>query len=104
MKLIDKGRRNFLGFVKKKFKINKEKCSQDENFNQNKEKYENLLEKINKLLKFEPDNATALNNRGIVYYNMGKYCESLADLTKSLEIEPNDIITLTSRGKIYLMM
>src|SRR4051812_25195005 len=52
----------------------------------------------------KPVDITALNNRGIFHYMIGRYNESLSDLIESLEIEPNNATTLSYRGRTYYMM
>src|SRR5438874_663745 len=69
-------------------------------------KYKETLANLNKLLKIEPNNASTLKDRGLIYCMMRKYKESLDDLNKSLEIEQqqNNSITLEYRGLTYYRM
>ena len=56
---------------------------------------ENIL-----LFEIDPDNTTALSNRGLTYQKMGRYEESLADLNRSLVINPNNILALINHLQI----
>ncbi|CAG8758303.1 2246_t:CDS:2 [Cetraspora pellucida] len=67
-------------------------------------RYVESLEDLNKSLEFNPHNAIALNNRGLIYQVMGRYAESLKDLDKSLEIGPNNATRLNNRGQTYYLM
>ncbi|RIB13112.1 hypothetical protein C2G38_2198718 [Gigaspora rosea] len=56
---------------------------------------------LKKLLDIEPNNSTALSDRGLIYYLIGKYEESLVDLNKSLRVKPDNLVTLGIRGLVY---
>ncbi|CAG8831662.1 12066_t:CDS:1, partial [Cetraspora pellucida] len=50
---------------------------------------------LNKSLKVQPYNPTALTFRGFIYLNQSKYDESLEDLNKSLKVQPYNPTALT---------
>ncbi|MFC2066651.1 tetratricopeptide repeat protein [Chloroflexota bacterium] len=65
------------------------------------EQYEEAKEAYNRILKLTPNNADALNNRGVVYAELERYDDALADYNRSLELRPNDAGALNNRGAAY---
>ena len=59
-------------------------------------------ETYDKILKNDPDNQLARNNRAILYYEKGKYRDALRDLNTNLEKNENDTVALTTRSYIYM--
>jgi len=53
---------------------------------------------LDKILSLNPNDATALNNRGVLYEEFKRYEEALADFSRSLELSPDDPATLNNRG------
>jgi tetratricopeptide (TPR) repeat protein len=45
-------------------------------------------------LAIRPNDTTALDNKGLALYSLGKYNEAISSYDKALAIEPNDTIVL----------
>jgi len=59
------------------------------------------IEAFSKVLKADPKNAEAHNNRGIAWYRIGEYDRALDDYNKALEIDPRSAEILSNRGIIW---
>ncbi|MEZ5043351.1 MAG: tetratricopeptide repeat protein [Saprospiraceae bacterium] len=57
-----------------------------------------------RILRDDPDNQLALNNRALIYYEKGKYAAALRDLNTNLEKNENDTTALTARSYIYMRL
>jgi serine/threonine protein kinase/Flp pilus assembly protein TadD len=65
------------------------------------QRYEHFVEKLNKIIKFNPSDAKALSDRGGVYYKLGHYEEALVDLDLSIELDSNSASTYLNRGLVF---
>ena len=54
-----------------------------------KRDYDGALAVLNKALELDPDNATVLNSRGLVYFNKGDEDRAMADYDLALQKRPN---------------
>ena len=61
------------------------------------------LEKANKLVEENPDDASAYAERGNAYIFDGMLEEGIADFTRAIELNPNDADTANARGNAYKM-
>ncbi|KAF0525399.1 tetratricopeptide repeat protein [Gigaspora margarita] len=68
------------------------------------DKYNELVEFFDGLLKIKSDNIWAMIQRGATYFNMNNYKKSLEDLNAFLKIDPNNACGLRQRGEIFYMM
>jgi tetratricopeptide (TPR) repeat protein len=64
-------------------------------------KYKDAKETYDKILKSDPNNLYALNNRGNNFEKLERHDEALADYNRSLELKPNDPLILCNRGVTY---
>jgi tetratricopeptide (TPR) repeat protein len=55
---------------------------------------------LNRALELEPENASALRNRGAVLFALAENEQALADLNRSLGIEPGNAFALSHRGAV----
>ena len=63
-----------------------------------KRDYDGALAVLNKALELDPDNATVLNSRGLVYFNKGDEGRALADYDLALQKRPNFPAPFNNRG------
>ena len=63
--------------------------------------YQDAKNIYDRILKLNPDDPIALNNRGVTYGQLERFDESLADCNRSLELRPDDPDTLNNRGIAY---
>ena len=65
----------------------------------NKGEYEKAIGYCDKVIKLDPDDARAYNNRGCAKYQLGQYQEALVDYNKVIELNhPNKAITYCNCG------
>jgi hypothetical protein len=64
--------------------------------------YDGALTVLNKALELDPDNATVLNSRGLVYFNKGDEDRAMADFDLALQRRPSFPAPINNRGLIYL--
>lgn len=57
------------------------------------ESAEDRLKDLNEAVELQPDSATPLRARGLLYFQQGKRDEGLTDLKKALELEPDNAAT-----------
>ncbi|CAK9860355.1 unnamed protein product [Sphagnum jensenii] len=62
------------------------------------------LEDLDKADVLEPNNASTLNNRGVVKIILKEYQGALEDFEKADVLEPNNAFTLKSRGVVKKML
>jgi tetratricopeptide (TPR) repeat protein len=67
-----------------------------------KRDYDGALTVLNKALELDPDNATVLNSRGLVYFNKGDEDRAMADFDLALQRRPSFPAPINNRGLIYL--
>ncbi len=63
-----------------------------------KKEYSDALKWYDKVLKIEPDEISALNNKGLALKNQGKIEEAIEWHDKALKIDSNDVDTLNNKG------
>jgi len=56
------------------------------------------LADCNKALLIQPNDATALDSRGLIYLKMGQFDSAIADYNSALRIEPKMASALYGRG------
>ena len=61
------------------------------------------LEDCNAALSLKPNNATALDHRGMAYLKLGQPDQALLDYDEALKITPNSPAALYGRGVAKLM-
>jgi len=61
-------------------------------------KHENAILYFDKVIETEPNNFSAIVNKGIALFSIGKYQEAIPYFDKALEIDPNNAITLNNKG------
>jgi len=66
-----------------------------------KGQYDLALADLNEVIRLNPKDATAWNNRGFVYNNMGNYDGALADLDEAIRLNPNHALAHKNRGITY---
>lgn len=62
---------------------------------------EEAIEDMTTCLKYQPYNAAALYNRGIMYSHVGKFNESIDDFTVAIQNSPDDIDCYKNRALVY---
>ena len=65
------------------------------------EQYQDAKNIYDKILNLNPNDPSALTNRGITCGRLKRYDEALTDLNRSLELRPDDPETLMNRGVTY---
>ena len=55
-------------------------------------------------LALDPNNAEALDNRGVIWNAQGKYDRALADYNRALKLSPSDASAYYNRGNTYANM
>ena len=65
--------------------------------------YEEAVEDYTKVLKYDKNNDGALNNRGIVYFEMRDYARAIKDLTAAIKIAPTEF-TYLFRATSYFFL
>ena len=60
------------------------------------------LAELEKAIQLDPENPIVYNNRGLVYFNIGKYNEATLDFSKSIELDHNLAIAYSNRGLAYI--
>ena len=63
--------------------------------------YDKAISDYTKAIELEPNYAEVYNNRGYLFYKIGKYEKAFVDLNKSIELNPNSDFTYDSRGCTY---
>lgn len=63
--------------------------------------YEGALKSYNEVLKIDPKNARALNNRGSIYYQMNNMEEALTNFEMALIADPNLLEAEYGKGIVY---
>jgi len=66
--------------------------------------YQNAKDTYDKILKLNPDNPFALNNRGVIYTMLERYDEALSNYSHALELKPDLPEALNNRGNIYAVL
>lgn len=66
-------------------------------------KEEKLLEPYDKLLAVNPNDITALNNKGVKLFEFFRYNEAVQCFDKILELEPEDTMALQNKNAIEKM-
>ncbi len=66
--------------------------------------YEKAIEQYDRALTLQPDEAFALNNRGLAKLNLKDYAGALADVNYCLSLYPNNAYAYRNRGMIYISM
>ena len=62
--------------------------------------YEKAIADYDKAIELNPTYASALNNRGLAYFNNGQKERAIADYDAAIKIEP-DAVRLNNRGNAY---
>jgi tetratricopeptide (TPR) repeat protein len=62
--------------------------------------FSEALESIDRTLEIDPDNISALIDKGNVLCNLGKFEEELDSYDKILNVEPNNVMALTKKGVV----
>jgi len=70
----------------------------------NNSDYPTAVTILNQAIKADPNNVTALNNRGTAYRWLGNQKLAFADYTAALKIAPQDAFTLNNRGWLYYIL
>ena len=65
------------------------------------EKLEEQLSELSERINQNPNDKVAYNNRGNLYYNLGKNAEALQDYKKAIEIDPKYKEAYYNRGNLY---
>jgi tetratricopeptide (TPR) repeat protein len=63
-----------------------------------RENYTKAIENFDKALDIDPNNALALNKKGLALYNLSKYQEAITWFDKVLEIDPGHVNALYNKG------
>jgi tetratricopeptide (TPR) repeat protein len=66
--------------------------------------YGDALQCFNEVLKIDPNNLRALNNRGNIYHTMGNDNGALRDFEKALEVDPTFIEAEYGKGLVYISL
>jgi tetratricopeptide (TPR) repeat protein len=59
--------------------------------------YNESIVYFDKALAIDPDNTSALNNKGLALAKLGEYNESIAYFDKALAIDPTDAYSLNNK-------
>lgn len=70
----------------------------------NRGDYHNALSWLSKAIDIEPNDASLLTNRGIVYYRINKLREAMADYTQALRIEPRNKVARYNRALLRTLV
>ena len=69
-----------------------------------KEKYKRAINKLEKAMRDEPDNADIYNYLGFAHRKSGNYEESGTHYQKALSLEPNHKLALEYQGELFLTL
>ena len=61
-------------------------------------KCDSAVEDFDTVLDLDPDNASALRERGLALGTLGRFDEAIRDYEQSLRLEPNNPDAFTARG------
>jgi uncharacterized caspase-like protein/lipoprotein NlpI len=64
-------------------------------------KHEDAIAEYSAVIKEQPNNSSAYNNRGISYDNTKDYAHAIADYSKSLSLNSSSAVTYKNRGWTY---
>ncbi len=68
------------------------------------ERYEQAKNVCDRILSLNPNDSLALNNRGIIYGQLGRYDLALDDLNRVLELNSDDANAFYNRGVVYALL
>ncbi len=71
---------------------------------QNSEDYAGAIVDYTIAIKSVPDYASAYNNRGIAYSDLGEYNTAISDFTSAIRLDPDDAGAYNNRGNAYLSL
>jgi len=66
--------------------------------------WDKAIAEYTRMLGINPDNVSALNNRGLAYAHKGEYEATIADFTAALAIKPDYYTALYNRAYAYYQM
>lgn len=69
-----------------------------------KEKYKRAINKLEKAMRDEPDNADIYNYLGFAHRKSGNYEESGTHYQKALSLDPNHKLALEYQGELFLTL
>ena len=59
------------------------------------------IEYYTKAIELNPNHDPSYNNRGVVYYKLGRYDKAISDYTRAIELNPKKDNTYINRGDCY---
>ena len=68
---------------------------------QDKADYMKALDLLNKAIELNSKDATDYNNRGTVFYKLGRYQRAIKDFNRAIYLDPNDTCAYNNRGNAY---
>lgn len=60
--------------------------------------FQKQVELYTKAIDLAPDWASAYNNRGVAYFNLGNWDAAIADFTKAIELKPDYKLAIANRA------
>lgn len=67
-----------------------------------KKQYNEAITKRNEILRINPENASAYNLRGHIYFDLHDWKNAIADYSKAIEIDPADAMFWRNRSNTHL--
>ena len=64
-------------------------------------RWNEAINAYDKALELNPNDASAFNNRGFAYSNLGKYRQAILDYDRAIELNPKDADAYYNRGNAY---
>ena len=63
--------------------------------------YEEAIKYYDEIIRLDPENEAAYNNRGLAYTNLKNYAKAIIDLNKAIDLDPNYKYAHNNRGFLY---
>jgi tetratricopeptide (TPR) repeat protein len=67
-------------------------------------KYQEAAENFSQVIRLDPKNAKAYNNRGIAYRKLDKYQEAIEDYSLAIRLDPNNAEAYNNQGLAFLAL
>ena len=64
-------------------------------------RWNEALNAYDKAIELNPNDASAYNNRGLAYSNLGKYKQAILSYDRAIELNPKDADAYYNRGNAY---
>lgn len=64
------------------------------------ERYQNALHSRERAIAFDPDDALAWTNQGVILQRLGRYAEALVSHNRALDLVPNYALAWNNRGVV----